>query len=543
MDDWGRTYVCGNSDPFHLVMYDSRYLARNPYPAAAARRGQHRPGRQVHEAVPHQPRRAVAAAADAAAEPGDRAGLGRGGHAVRLLHRRHRRDRLSRRRVSGRVPAATCSSATSPTTSSIAPWPLPRRRARDGRECRGRPRVPRLARQLLPPRADGQRARRLPLGHRHVPRADRGGRLPAAADPQAHGRRQRRRSRPDLADRARGARADGSPRLGKATTAELVALLEHPNGWHRDTASRLLYQRQDRSAVAPLRQLAASSKTPLGRTHALYALAGLGAIEPDDRARRAERPGAARPRTRPATGGAVLPRRRYRFRTGWRRWSSDPDPLVRYQLAFSLGALPGTRPAAALAALAVRDGADPWMRMAILSSVSACTGEVFHAAGRQRRIPLLDARPCVPDRRWRRRPAPPDRPDDLAAVLEALDGPLAGDTDPGPRHRRWHLMSRMSAAARARLAGAARRQRSRAILADLLADARTTAVDEKQAGGRRGRRRPIVAVRRVRRRARACWPSCWPRASRRPCRRRPSRPWPGSTTPASPRILLRGWPG
>ena len=37
-DDWGRTYVCGNSDPFHLVMYDSRYLVRNPYlkaPAAA----------------------------------------------------------------------------------------------------------------------------------------------------------------------------------------------------------------------------------------------------------------------------------------------------------------------------------------------------------------------------------------------------------------------------------------------------------------------------------------------------------------------------
>src|SRR5262249_25656738 len=22
LDDWGRTYVCGNSDPFHLVMYD-----------------------------------------------------------------------------------------------------------------------------------------------------------------------------------------------------------------------------------------------------------------------------------------------------------------------------------------------------------------------------------------------------------------------------------------------------------------------------------------------------------------------------------------
>src|SRR5262249_41816587 len=36
MDDWGRTFVCGNSDPAHLVMYDGRYLARNPYLAAAA---------------------------------------------------------------------------------------------------------------------------------------------------------------------------------------------------------------------------------------------------------------------------------------------------------------------------------------------------------------------------------------------------------------------------------------------------------------------------------------------------------------------------
>jgi hypothetical protein len=39
--------------------------------------------------------------------------------------------------------------------------------------------------------------------------------------------------------------------VGRATTAELVALLEHPNGWHRDTASRLLYQRQDRDAIPP----------------------------------------------------------------------------------------------------------------------------------------------------------------------------------------------------------------------------------------------------------------------------------------------------
>ena len=97
-----------------------------------------------------------------------------------------------------------------------------------------------------------------------------------------------------------------APKLGKATTAELVALLEHPNGWHRDTASRLLYQRQDRSAVEPLRQLAAASKSPLGRTHALYALAGLGALRAGRCACRPERSGAASSRTRFATGGALL---------------------------------------------------------------------------------------------------------------------------------------------------------------------------------------------------------------------------------------------
>ena len=51
---------------------------------------------------------------------------------------------------------------------------------------------------------------------------------------------------------ARTARPE-PPRLGKASTGELVKLLAHTNGWRRDTASRLLYQRQDKAAVAPLK--------------------------------------------------------------------------------------------------------------------------------------------------------------------------------------------------------------------------------------------------------------------------------------------------
>src|SRR5205823_7910686 len=69
-----------------------------------------------------------------------------------------------------------------------------------------------------------------------------------------------------------------SLRLGKASTKELVATLENPNGWHRDTASRLIYERQDKSAVAPLAHLLSASKFPLARLHALHALDGLGVL-------------------------------------------------------------------------------------------------------------------------------------------------------------------------------------------------------------------------------------------------------------------------
>src|SRR6266545_7491188 len=69
------------------------------------------------------------------------------------------------------------------------------------------------------------------------------------------------------------------PRLSRASLAELVRTLDHSNGWHRDTAARLLYERNDRAAVPALTTLLTQSKSALGRLHALYALRGLGALE------------------------------------------------------------------------------------------------------------------------------------------------------------------------------------------------------------------------------------------------------------------------
>ncbi|MFN7564027.1 MAG: PVC-type heme-binding CxxCH protein, partial [Prosthecobacter sp.] len=62
-----------------------------------------------------------------------------------------------------------------------------------------------------------------------------------------------------------------TPKLSSASTTDLVALLDHPNAWHRETAQRLLFERQDKAAVEPLRELVKSGKTAQGRISALWA--------------------------------------------------------------------------------------------------------------------------------------------------------------------------------------------------------------------------------------------------------------------------------
>jgi putative heme-binding domain-containing protein len=265
-----------------------------------------------------------------------------------------------------------------------------------------------------------------------------------------------------------------APRLGKATTAELVALLEHPNGWHRDTASRLLYKRQDRSAAAPLARLAAGSTSPLGRAHALYAMAGLGVLTPDQVLTALNDP---EPRVREhalrlaepfcATAGRVRER--------LRAMTDDPDPLVRYQLAFSLGAMPGSDPAPALARSAAREGADPWMRLAVFSSVSNCAAEVYRRlAGDADARALPHVRAVL--RELAAQTGASGRPGELAAVLASLDGPLADDPALA-RDMVLALISRASAPAQAKLTGA-EGGRAATILSGLLRHARASAADE-----------------------------------------------------------------
>jgi len=166
-----------------------------------------------------------------------------------------------------------------------------------------------------------------------------------------------------------------APRLGEASGEELVATLEHPDAWWRETAQRLLFERQDSSVFPALRNLVKESKFPQARLHALWTLEGLGALTRDDLLVGMRDPAAGvrehsvrltESRLQdPALLEALLP------------LAQDDDIRVRFQTAFTLGESDDPRVLDALAAIAKRDGADPWIRVAVLSSVAKTSDQLL----------------------------------------------------------------------------------------------------------------------------------------------------------------------
>jgi mono/diheme cytochrome c family protein len=69
------------------------------------------------------------------------------------------------------------------------------------------------------------------------------------------------------------------PKMYNETPAQLVEHFNHPNGWWRDTAQKLLVLKQDKSVVPALKTMARTSSSPLARTHALWTLEGLASLD------------------------------------------------------------------------------------------------------------------------------------------------------------------------------------------------------------------------------------------------------------------------
>jgi putative membrane-bound dehydrogenase-like protein len=159
-----------------------------------------------------------------------------------------------------------------------------------------------------------------------------------------------------------------APRMSKETAAELVVHFENPNGWWRSTAQRLLMERQDKSAVEPLRTMLRESRSPLARFHALWTLEGLGALQDPEiaAALKDADPGIRDHALRLAEPRLAGSRE---LRDAVLGLASEPNPRVRFQLAFTLGYLSEEAALETLASIVVKDAEDKWTRIAALSSL------------------------------------------------------------------------------------------------------------------------------------------------------------------------------
>lgn len=163
-----------------------------------------------------------------------------------------------------------------------------------------------------------------------------------------------------------------TPRLDRMNTAQLVAAIDSPNGWQRDTAQRLLYQQQDKAAVEPLKKMLAENASAKVRLQALATLDGLGVVDMatlklawhdqheavrELGVRLAEEQGKAISDALRSPDGV----------SDFAALVEDPAIRVRYQMAFTLGVIDEGGPL--LTRLMLRDFSDEAMRVAIMCSL------------------------------------------------------------------------------------------------------------------------------------------------------------------------------
>ncbi len=168
---------------------------------------------------------------------------------------------------------------------------------------------------------------------------------------------------------------DLKPRLGTASTEELVKTLEHENGWHRTTAQRLIVERQDKSAIPFLRQFFEQTQSPLGKIHALWTLEGLSALE-EPLVLKALKDQHPRVREHAVRLSENFSKSRT-MQSAVMAMANDPDVRVQFQTAFTLGQMKDNQTLDALAGLAMKHAENQWFRLAVLSSVNDSAAQFF----------------------------------------------------------------------------------------------------------------------------------------------------------------------
>jgi mono/diheme cytochrome c family protein/glucose/arabinose dehydrogenase len=178
----------------------------------------------------------------------------------------------------------------------------------------------------------------------------------------------------------RSTRRDRKPDLRRRSPEALVPVLEHPNGWWRDTAQRLLVERRDRSVVPLLRHQAANALEARTRLHALWTLDGLDSVD--------------RPLVVQALQDASAHVRAAAVRLGERllrdgdpaaresivKLMNDPRAIVRRHVALALGESRHAQKVQDLVRLLARHGSDPILVDAAVSSLRGHEMPALHIA-------------------------------------------------------------------------------------------------------------------------------------------------------------------
>lgn len=375
MDDWGNRFVCSNSNHIQHVLYPSHYLKRNSYLAVpgvlktAARRGAAAP---VFRKSPPEPYRVVRTARRVA-------------------------DPEFRKRLSLTEQAATgfFTSATGVTIYRGAAYP---------REYQGNAFIGDVGGNLIHRKTMEQ------SGATHIAtRADENTEFVTSTDnwfrpvnfvnapdgtlyaldmyretiehpfsiPEDIKRHLDLESGYDRGRIYRLVHPQGTKfkvlKLGEMPIDQLVKQLDSPNSWNRETAQRLIWERQDREAIQPLVKLLKTSKQPLGRLHALWTLDGLDALNAELllKALSDSEPGVREHAIRlsekyaqknPELSQALL------------KLTSDPSYRVQLQLAFSLGEFEKEAAVAGLTELVNSEKFDRDLQVAVLTSSANIAG-------------------------------------------------------------------------------------------------------------------------------------------------------------------------
>ena len=173
-------------------------------------------------------------------------------------------------------------------------------------------------------------------------------------------------------------RGDLQPGLGSMSSSELVKQFANPNGWHRQTAQRLLLERQDRSVIPALKEMAQSGTTPEARIHALWMLQAYSALNTQE-IERALKDSDARIRKNALQLSEAYLNRSRPLANAVLAMANDVDARVQFQASLTIGELQDPRSLAALANLAHAHSSDQWFRVAILSSAANRASPFFHS--------------------------------------------------------------------------------------------------------------------------------------------------------------------